>query len=371
MPCVSPAYHHSERLPVNLPQLTELDRRIWDEELEGFCPSRIFDVHTHSYRWEFNLDPLRDQGPYRKIGEHFPNADWQALVDCDRRLMPGREVDRLIFPFPFSPDCDFAASNQFVAEQAPRHTKSGALMLVHPSMSAEYVEQQVRAHGFLGLKPYRTYSSTGDTVECRIADFLPRHQIEVAHRLGLIVMMHLSKRDAIADPENIADVLELTGEYNRSQWILAHCARSYSAWAIEQAAPYLRDLDNVWYDTSSVCESDAFDALFSTIGVERVLYGSDDAPVGITRGKYIAFGKAWAFLSESNQGLDLSHCDGRMTFTRYEQLRAMRRAALRARLTGEQIEDLFYSTAMRLLGNVRSGSSPAPAPHFVSQTARH
>ena len=341
-------------------QLTALDRRIWDDELDAFCPARIFDAHTHAYRWDFNLDSNRDQGPYRTIGANFPTADWQALVDCDRQLLPGREVHRLIFPFPFSPECDFAASNQFVAEQVPQNSPSGALMLVHPRMSAEYVESQIRERGYLGLKPYRTYSSTGDAVECRITDFLPRHQIEVADRLGLIIMMHLAKRDAIADPENLADVLELTGEYNNSQWILAHCARSYSAWAIEQAAPYLRDLNNVWYDTSSVCESDAFDAMFSTIGVERVLYGSDDIPVGVTRGKYVAFGRAWAFLSEKNHRLDLSHCDGQMTFTRYEQLRAMRRAAVRAKLTGQQIEALFYSTAARLVGRVSRARSIAP-----------
>ena len=59
------------------------------------------------------------------------------------------------------------------------------------------------------------------------------------------------------------------------------------------------------------------------------MYGSDDIPVGVLRGKYIAFGFAWAYLSPSNHSLNLSHCDGRMTFTRYEQLRAMRRAARR------------------------------------------
>lgn len=356
---------------MTFPQLTHLDRRIWEDELEAFVPVRVFDVHTHSYRWEFNLDQDRDRGAYREIGATYPHADWQMLAECDRRLMPGREVQRLIFPFPFSPQCDFEASNQFVVEQVTPHVDSGALMLVHPAMSADYVEKQVRSQGFLGLKPYRTYSSTGDTVECRITDFLPRHQIEVADRLGLIIMMHLAKRDAIADPVNLADVLDLSGEFNRSQWILAHCARSYSAWAIEQAAPYLRDLNNVWYDTSSVCESDSFDALFSTIGVERVMYGSDDIPVGVTRGKYVAFGRAWAFLSEKNHRLDLSHCDGQMTFTRYEQLRAMRRAALRTGLKAVEIDDLFCGTAVRLIRTAGGRNSSTPAPHFVAKTTLH
>ena len=31
---------------------TSVDRRIWDEELDEFVPQRVFDVHTHIYRWE-------------------------------------------------------------------------------------------------------------------------------------------------------------------------------------------------------------------------------------------------------------------------------------------------------------------------------
>ena len=140
-------------------------------------------------------------------------------------------------------------------------------------------------------------------------------------------MMHVSKRDAIADPDNIATCSACARSIPSASWILAHCARSYSAWAIEKAAKQLRGLPNVWYDTSSVCESDAIDALYTGVGADRVMYGSDDIPIGVLRGKYVAFGFAWAYLSETNHTLNLSHCDGRMTFTRYEQLRAMRRAA--------------------------------------------
>ncbi len=185
---------------------------------------------------------------------------------------------------------------------------------------------------------------------------MPEHLIEVAHRRKLLIMLHLSKRDAIADPENIADLLLLTERYPDAKWILAHCARSYSAWAIEKAAKHLLGLPNVWYDTSSVCESDAFDALFSSVGIERVMYGSDDLPVGVNRGKYIAFGFAWAFLSETNHSLNLSHCESQMTFVRYEQLRAMRRAAIRLGVTEAQREALFHDTAARLIGSVRSGA---------------
>jgi glutamate-1-semialdehyde 2,1-aminomutase len=85
------------------------------------------------------------------------------------------------------------------------------------------------------------------------------------------------------------------------------------------------------------------------------MYGSDDIPVGVLRGKYIAFGYGWAYLSPTNHQLNLTHCDSRMTFTRYEQLRAMRQAALRVGLSKRQIGAMFFDTAAELVASVRTG----------------
>ena len=335
-------------------ELTDLDRRIWDDELAEFVPRKVFDVHTHIYRWAHYLDPAKDRGPHHATaGTTWSEATWELADAVDAALMPGREVHRLAFPFPFPHPCDFEASNRFLAEQTRKDEQSAGLMLVHPGMTAEYAEERVLSSGLVGFKPYRFYAASGDAVNCRLTDFMPEPLIAVADRHKLIIMMHLAKRDAIADTENLRDILRLSEKYPNAKWILAHCARSYSAWAIERAAKRLRGLPNVWYDTSSVCESDAFDALYTGVGTDRVMYGSDDLPVGVLRGKYVAFGRAWAFLSESNHVLNLSHCDGRMTFTRYEQLRAMRRAAVRLGMTREQTEALFHDTATALVISVR------------------
>ena len=82
-------------------ELTDLDRRIWDEELADFVPHRIFDVHTHIYRWAFHTDPAKEHGPYRQfVGDKFQEAHWELLDACDRLLLPGRHVARLAFPLP-------------------------------------------------------------------------------------------------------------------------------------------------------------------------------------------------------------------------------------------------------------------------------
>ena len=327
---------------------TDLDRRIWQEELDDFVPARVFDVHTHIYRWAFNLNPDKENGPYAGVGRHFPEVTHELADAVDAALMPGRQVERLAFPFPFAGKCDFDASNDHVGREAAKSAASAALMLVHPGMSAADIEASLRRTGAIGLKPYLVYATNGDRAEASITDFLPEHQIALADRLGLIVMMHLSKRQAVADPDNIGELRRLSQAYPRVRWILAHCARSYSAWAIEKAAASLRGLPNIWYDTSSVCESDALDALYTGVGVERVMYGSDDM-IGPMRGKYIAFGHAWAFLSETNQQLSLGHCDGRMTFIRYEQLRAMKRGARQIGLSDTQRRALFHDTARNLV----------------------
>lgn len=334
-------------------EVSDLDRRIWEEELHEFVPDRIYDVHTHIWRWAFNTDPEKSNGPFRTfIKPEFENSGFDLLDEADELLMPGRRVERLAFPFPF-PDCDFDASNQFIADELAEHAHSDMLMLVHPGMTEEHLEKTIGESGFLGLKPYRFYSSTGDAVNCRITDFLPEHQIAVADRRGLIIMMHLSRPNGISDEDNLADLQRLTEKYPGAKWILAHCARSYSNWPIERAGDRLRDMPNTWFDTSSVCESDAITALLRCVGIERVMYGSDDIPVGIARGKYISFGYAWAYLSETNHSVNLSHCDGRMTFTRYEQLRAMKRAADAVGLSQSDVEALFHGNAMRLIGLCR------------------
>jgi glutamate-1-semialdehyde 2,1-aminomutase len=47
------------------------------------------------------------------------------------------------------------------------------------------------------------------------------------------------------------------------------------------------------------------------------MYGSDDIPIGVLRGKYITFGFGWAYLSSKNHDLNLTHCNAEMTLTRY------------------------------------------------------
>src|SRR5207247_9423799 len=154
-------------------------------------PKRIFYIPTHVYLWAFKRDPNKETSAMGALlGTTFAEATWELANACDRLLMPGREVHRLAFPFPFPHPCDFEASNVFLAAEVRKDPQSAGLMLVEPAMSADHLEEQVERHGFLGFKPYRFYAASGDTVNCSMTDFMPEHQIAVADRRGLLVMVH-------------------------------------------------------------------------------------------------------------------------------------------------------------------------------------
>lgn len=336
--------------------VNDLDREIWQEELEEFVPHRLYDVHSHLSRAEFNLDPV---ARYKARHNQMPSAvleqagRYETLEAVDQALMPGREVNHLIFPFP-QPNYAFGMANDFVVEEAQKKPGNAALMMVHPSMRAEELDKAVRRHRFVGFKPYLFYAVSGDIWNSRIPDFMPEHQLAVANHYGLMIGLHISKAAAIADPENLDDLERLTGKYPRVRWMLFHNARSYSAWAIERAEKRLRNIPNLWYESSSVCETDAFDGLLSFVDPKRFCYGTDDLPIGVTRGKLIVWGHAWTDISQANAAFGVSHCDGRFTFVRYEMLRAMRRAAKHAGLTRSQIEDVFHNNADTLIEAIRT-----------------
>lgn len=116
---------------------------------------------------------------------------------------------------------------------------------------------------------------------------------------------------------------------------------------IEKAAPAFRGLPNIWYEVSAVCCMESFDVLLSQVDTDRILYGADSGDVAFSRGKIVFYGSSWGDLTPSTNQLG-----GELTYLIYEQLRAMRRAAIRLGLTREQLQDIFFNTGDRLVRSV-------------------
>jgi hypothetical protein len=155
---------------------TESDRVIWEEDLEAFVPQRIFDAHIHLW----NPEALAPDSPHH--ASRFA-ADMTLTEEWNRRMFPGRTFDYLVLGMP-TPGIDVASHNAFMARELASHPNSRANRLVTPQCRPEDIAADIRKLGFMGLKPYRIYSVTGDTHRCRIHEFLTHPQLEVANELG-------------------------------------------------------------------------------------------------------------------------------------------------------------------------------------------
>ena len=322
---------------------TDFDREIWDKDLEEFVPSVIYDMHTHMWSEQHR-------------GDNEPNAtglreeiDYQAHLDWAADLYPGREMHYLILGTPVL-GLDAQGHNDWMAEQMRADPDSAINMLVTPDMTADYVAKQVKKHRFFGLKPYRLFAP--DPANGRIRDFLPEHLIEVAHDMKLAITMHLAKKTGPADIENQQDLTRYTREYPGAQWILAHCARAFNSFMMEEAIHFLTDLPNIWYDTSAVNDLYSHFLLMKHEDRSRVMFGSDNVVAGCDRGKYVTYARAWYQFAGFEE---LAHCDPRATLVIYEQLRQEKQVADMLGLTRDEIEDHFSGNGRRFIAKIRAG----------------
>lgn len=331
-------------MPVSMEDFSEHDQRIWEEELQDFVPNRVFDAHIHMFHPE-HLKPSASSN-----GSPWGHADFSTLQQWAARLYPGRETHFLVLGTP-TLGIDVTAHNRWCIDQVSQDPLSRMNRLVTPTCRVPDIERDILEQGFIGLKPYRLFSVTGDIAQCRIHEFLPHEQLELANELGLWVTMHLSRFHGCADELNLNDLQHFTGQrYPNIKWILAHCARSFTYWPIRQAIDRLRDMPNIWYDVSAVTDVRPLVTLFSREDRGRILYGSDGVDATYFHGQYAAMGRAWQYVDTNRFQLQFPHCDGRPILAIYEQLLSMKHAAEMAQWSQADIENLFWHNAVAALG---------------------
>jgi hypothetical protein len=318
------------------------DQEIWEKELDDFIPDRVYDMHTHMWSEKHKGNLVGPPSGLRL------DIDYQDHLSWANKLYPGREMHYLILGTPII-GMDIESHNVWMAEELKADPESAINMIVTPDMTPEYVANQVKKYNFLGLKPYRIFAP--DMTHCRIHEFLPESLIEVADDLGLAITMHLSKPTGPADPDNQKDLAYYTKRYPRAQWILAHCARAFNAFMMEEAIHFLTDLPNIWYDTSAVNDLYSHFLLMKHEDRSRVMFGSDNIAAGCARGKYITYGRAWTYYEGTTE--TTPHCDPRATLVVYEQLRQEKQVAEMLNLSPLEIEDHFSGNARRFLGQMR------------------
>ncbi|HQM48739.1 MAG TPA: aminotransferase class III-fold pyridoxal phosphate-dependent enzyme [Candidatus Hydrogenedentes bacterium] len=322
--------------------ITDYDKTLTGE-LTGLLPPKIFDVHAHLYR-------VRDiNAPSLALAHEGPDTvrveTWRERLGA---LLPGAElVGGLFFPY-VARQCDNAAANAFLVEQVSTQPGSRGLVIATPAMSEKDGAALLGHEGIIGFKPYHCYAAREDTANATVNEYVPDWVWRLCHEHGGILMLHLVMPGALSDPANLETLLRNCRAYPNAKLVLAHAARGFHAPNTVRAIGRLRGLENVWFDTSAVCEATPLLAILETFGPRKLMWGSD-FPVCFQRGRCVTAGDGFFWLGPEH--IDASSMFApRLALVGLEELRALADAAAQFGLDPCDLQDVFHDNAARLLG---------------------
>jgi len=343
-------------------EITDTDRAFYEQHLTGFLPPRMIDTHTHVW-----LDAFRKATDTAPRGPTWPNrvASQQTVEDLAatyRAMFPASSVTSLLLGMP-TRDIDLELTNAYVAECAAR---SGypALLVSTPEWPAEELERRAQAGGFRGLKPYLELAPAHiASADVEIFDFLPRQHLEVANHHGWLVVLHIPRPRRLKDPVNLAQMLEIERNYPRVRLIIAHIGRAYCPEDVGDAFAVVGETRRMCFDICANTNPWVMEQLLRAVGPQRVLFGSD-LPIVRMRmrricenGSYVNLVPPGLYGDVSNDShmREVSQAEGeRLTFFLYEELLAFRQAAEAVGLSAEDVADVLYGNAARMLGITHS-----------------
>jgi len=324
-------------------EVTAYDLDLWHRHLADFVPPDSFDAHAHLWR-------TQDLGsPTPALAAAGPAVVTRATYDERLSLwMPDRcPTGGLFFPFP-TRVLDVEGANRHLADEMKKDSLSRGLMIVTPRQDPTEVERQIIEDGFVGFKVYHLFAERTDTLFAPTGEFIPEWAWELADRYRLCIMLHMVLPRALAEPENQRYIREHCTRYPGARLILAHAARGFCGKHTVEGIASIRGLDNVYFDTSAVCEPAAFEAILKVFGPTRLFFGADFC-VTEMRSRCLDLADGFLWLDEIRADFSKSRF-ARPTLLGIESLLALKQACLNQHLTVGDVEEIFCLGARRLLG---------------------
>ncbi len=333
--------------------LTDDDRSIYHTEIAPWLPTRLFDAHTH----------LLFNDCHPRLAETMPLANDPLLDNVDlpwlrawwKALLPDSEVRGMVMGFP-TVDVMMPEENRLVAGQCRPEALPFA-WLVKPSDDLSQLEADIQEFKPAVLKPYMCFVEGKPMNDANVTDLIPEGQLALADKYGLAVMLHVAKPQGMGDADNLADINRLAAQYPQCQFILAHCGRCFITPNAERMVETLHRADNIWMDTSAVCDAGVFLTVLKHYDRKKILFGTDLVTAVAFRGNYVRMGLSWHVCTDemvSRQG-GTAH---RSTFAAYEGLAALCFALRFLEVPEEERNDIFYRNGEGLFQRFLEPNTP-------------
>jgi len=322
---------------------------IFRQEFDDFLPEKILDFHVHV----FEEGVLPGKEPYSCAGHPIRRFDAKDLMQTMADLYPGRETSAVCFGMPH-PKYDMHLNNRYVEENCNTDTLF-PFRLFDPNENPESTVEEIRKGSFLGLKPYLNYVAKTDPNDVEIVEMLPRWVMECVDELGLIVMLHIPRKQRLADPKNREQIIKLCTDYPDARIVLAHVGRAYYLRNIVGHLDDFGELENLWYDLAMLNHWEVLEYLFENVPSDRILYGTD-LPIAAAPGKSVEINDQYTYVTPVPWHLSISDDHGKLHFTSfaYEELRAIKKAVHWRGMDKDFVEKLFYRNGMDLLSECKA-----------------
>lgn len=241
-------------------------------------------------------------------------------------------------------------ANNFIVNDltSSGETKSRCSLLVSHLTEPKDIEPLLDNETVCGFKPYPTLNK-GCGPTSRIEDFVPKWVFELANKNQLAITLHIQKYAALNDPDNIKDIHEICKAYPKMKLILAHCGCSFNVYNTLNGAKYYTDIDNLWFDTSAVCEGMSLLHLFKLFPLSKFMWGTD-FPISVRYGRFVGLGNFIFSLQNNTVMGGKLPANVKALHHGLESLRALVYAIKEYRLSDSQIEGIFYDNVANLLG---------------------
>ena len=153
---------------------------------------------------------------------------------------------------------------------------------------------------------------------------------------------------ALAEPRNQKYIRENCLRYPNAKLILAHAARGFCGKHTVEGVNAIRGIDNVYFDTSAVCEPHAFEAILKAFGPTRLFFGADFC-VTEMRSRCVDLADGFLWLESIQADFSQSRF-AKPALLGIESLLALKQACLNQHLDATDVEEIFCNGARRMLG---------------------
>jgi hypothetical protein len=332
------------------------DLPFYQERVEPYLPQSVLDFHAHvwhSTHWKFNPWEEKKNGAAYMVTETTYSFD--DLLRDAHTIFPGKIYKAVCFGNP-TPAVDRIKTNEYLSHGAKTKEQSTLfpLMIAGKGLhSSQQLEKELLEGRFFGYKVHLPWFGNNYS-SITIEDMLGTVEMELAEKYRLIVLLHVPRSDRLADPVVQRGVRKLAVTYPRVSLVLAHCGRCYLPDQMSKGVDAVKDLPNVYFDSSMVMDPTVIEILLEKVASSRFVFATD-FPVPAMRGRRVYVADHWVDLVLEGyppSDFRVQSNNIQASFMVYEIILAILRAAERVKLREEETQAIFHDNGINIINKV-------------------